>query len=319
MELRDFFYGPKDDQRHSADHLHASDHIRSWASRVAYQGLDLTQLAEGNGLRMRKLEVDSGSLDMLSDKRLPQQAQQETRLTPQQWIAELDRGVAIDTVIVTRGSVTYRELHPQDRTPGILKFEDIKAIATNMRHLPGRPNPSQSMHLRLSSRFMDQAPLEAIFDVPLDAPTFTMSFRGRAGTMDVTQLNGFMGGSSPFQIKEGRVDSIRFDVAVRNGVARGKVVPFYGDLALDITGQGMSGVLGGKGIISDVARGLVEVAVNKFKLRRSNPEEGKPARQGRVEHPFSSDETLQAILWNGIREGLVDVITGNGGRTKSQT
>jgi hypothetical protein len=291
--------------------------VRSSARRVAYQGLDLTQLAEGNGLRMRKLEVNSASLDVLTDRRLPEAARRESRLTPQEWIAELDRGVAIDTVVLTRGSVTYRELRAEERTPSILRFDNINAVATNVRHVPGRLDLSQAMRLQLSSRFMEQARLQATFEVPLDAPAFNLGFRGRVGAMDVTQLNGFMKGLAPMRIKQGRVDSIRFDIAVENGVAQGGVIPFYGDLALDITGQGMSGILGGRGIISDVARGVAELAVNRFGVRRSNPEEGKAPRAGRVTHRFSPDETLPGFLWNGIRDGLVDVVKVNRGRNKS--
>ncbi|MBI4500654.1 MAG: hypothetical protein HY700_05785 [Gemmatimonadetes bacterium] len=308
LALRNFTFRPTPAEPGARNLRFRSWRLQASAARVAYAGLDLRQLAEGNGLSMRRLEVDSARLDVLSDRRMPGTRTETRKQTPQQWIAELDRGVQVDSVIIRRGSVIYRELRSGHQAPGVLEFEALNAIATNVRHDPAKPGFTDPMRLAVTTRFMDEAKLHAVFSVPLDAPNFALNVRGRVGPMEVTQINRFLQRVAPFQIKSGRVDSIGFRMDVRNGVARGVVLPLYDDLSLDVTGRGMSGVLGGSGVISGMARGLFEAAVNRFGVRRANPEPGKPVREGRVNHTFSPDETLPAFLWNGIRDGLVDVV-----------
>ena len=309
LELRDFQYGPTvSDTERARTQRYRESRIRAAARRVTYAGLDLTQLAEGNGLTMRRLEVDSAILDVLSDKRLPPAPRRKSRLTPQEWVAELDRGVRIDSVILREGTIAYREMHPSRDAPGVLVFSGVDALATQVRHEPGGDGQHEPMKLRLTSRLMDEADLQATFTVPLDAPQFVLSVEGTVGPMDVTAMNRFMQRVAPVQIKSGRLDSVRFQVVVKNGVARGSVMPLYDDLALDVTGEGMGGLLGKRGVIGNIARGVAEVAVNEFGVRRANPDGGGSPLSGRVSHPFQSDETLPAFLWNGIREGLVDVV-----------
>src|SRR5262249_4377190 len=147
---------------------------------------------------------------------------------------------------------------------------------------------------------------------PLDASAFNMDLTGQIGPMDVTQLNRFIGHVAPVEIKSGRLDSVAFDITVRNGFAQGSVVPMYDDLALGVTGKGASGVLGKQNLIGKVARAVAEVAVNEFALRRANPDGDQMPRAGRVTHAFSPDETLPAFLWNGIRDGLMEVVKKKG-------
>ena len=309
LELRDFAYGPTiSDEARARTQKYRSARIRASAARVAYAGLDLTQLTEGNGLSMRRLEVDSARLDVLTDKRLPKAPRAPAKLTPQEWIRELDRGVEVDSVIVTNSAVVYREMHPDRLAPGVLTFDRINAVATHVRHEPGRSGLHDPMRLSVTTRLMEHANLRARFDVPLDAPNFALTVRGEVGPMDVTQMNQFIQRVAPVTIKSGKLDAVRFEIAVQNGFAHGTVVPLYDDLALDLNGRGMKGILGGKGFVSGVARSVAEIAINELGVHRANPGDGQDPRAGRVAHEFTTDETLPAFLWNGIRDGLVRVV-----------
>src|SRR6185503_11563013 len=93
LEVRDFYYGQNVPGEASTERIPGNgEQIQIRAGKVAYTGLDLSRLAEGTGLRMRRLDVDSASLEVVSDKGVPDGSRQ-SRLTPQQWIATLDRTV----------------------------------------------------------------------------------------------------------------------------------------------------------------------------------------------------------------------------------
>jgi hypothetical protein len=94
---------------------------------------------------------------------------------------------------------------------------------------------------------------------------------------------------------------------VQNGRATGVLRPLYSGLSVDVTGEGMGGVLGNRGIIGGIVRGAAEVAAG-FKVRANNPEKpDRPPRVGTINHTFRG-ESLPSFFWNIIKTGLLPVI-----------
>src|SRR5256885_14288312 len=98
------------------------------------------------------------------------------RRTPQQWIADLERNVIVDSVLVRGGEVIYRERREGHPKPGVLTFARLDAVAVNVRHRVGPAPSGDPMTLHATAYLQDVGRLNARFVVPLDAPSFDMKF-----------------------------------------------------------------------------------------------------------------------------------------------
>ena len=283
--------------------------VRTAAARIDATGLDVGVFLLRQGLRARRVQLDSLRMDVLSDQRRPKNPRPPRRRTPQQWMADIERGIHVDSVVVSGGELVYREHKPRHSKPAVLTFARLGAVATNVRHVAGRQNARDRLTLNFSALVQNAGKLDVQFMVPLDAPRFTMTYRGRLGPMPATRFNAFLEEAMPVRLDKGKVESITFNATVTNGVARGSVIPRYKDLAVEVTGEGSKGILATGGVIGDVARSVATFVGNQTELRSDNPGEGETEpHAGTINHAFTPDQTLPAFLWKSLRSGLLAVV-----------
>ena len=307
ITVRDFEQGPRvsdaDFQRLSQ---YRRDRIRVRVGALTIRGADRTAWSRRGSIVARALVLDSVRFEIRSDKRKPGRPGPSTpKRSPQTFMAYFPRGISVDTIQITNAAVIYEEFAPRRDQPGRLTIDNVNVLGLWARHVPGRVS-SDSLVLDVRGRLMRQAPVHVHVEIPLDAPSFVMRVRGSAGAMDAAALNPLIEHIQPARIKSGRIDDVRFQFAVTNGVARGTLTPRYRDMAADVTGEGMTGVLG-RGPIGGLLRGAAEAAQG-LKVRGSNPDEPDRApRVGTINHRFEG-ESLPAFVWNAIKSGLMPVV-----------
>ncbi|HTD71142.1 MAG TPA: hypothetical protein VK647_11885 [Gemmatimonadales bacterium] len=310
LEVRGVAFAPTlSDAEFARSQPYRRDLIKIMVGRIAAQGVDVGAFVLGQGLRARRLELDSLRLDVTSDRRRPSDPRRERLRTPQGWIADLDRTLSVDSVLVRHGEVVYRERRAGRAQPGVITFARLEAVAVNVRHFVGRRTPGDPMTLSATTQLQNAGQLDVQFVVPLDAPRFDMTFRGTLGAMPATSLNAFVREVFPLRIAKGRVVGISFSATVANGVSRGTITPRYNDLSVSVTRSGSEGILGGGGIVGVAARGIASFMGNLMKVHANNPDDAKTTpRIGTISHTLTSDETLPAFLWASVRGGLLAVV-----------
>ena len=286
------------------------DEIRTSVGRVWMRGIDVGQFAWGEGVSARRIEVDSLRIALTSDRRVAANPVRSRHRTPQQWIADLEQTLRVDSVFVTNGEIVYREHRPGRKSAGEIVFAHLEAVAGNLSHVVvrDRSQPPDTMTLDVNTELQRAGRFRVHFRVPLDAPRFDMSYRGRLGTMDADPLNRLLAQILNVRIASGRITAINFDAVVRGGIARGTITPRYRNLSVSVIQRGSEGVLGTGGIIGDAARGVATLAAN-WDVRPDNPENsGSPVLSGSIHHAFKPTETLPGFLWFGLRDGLMSVV-----------
>ena len=310
IEVRGIGYAPTvSDAEFARSRPYRRDLIKTRVGRIAVQGIDVGAFVLGQGLRARRLELDSLRLDVTSDHRRHPDPRRRRHRTPQSWIADLDRTLSVDTVLVRHGEVVYREQRAGRARPGVFTFARLEAVAANLSLLVGRRTSRDTMTLTAATHIQNAGRLDVRFVAPLDSPQFTMSFRGTLGAMPAAALNPFIQETFPLRIANGQVVGISFRATVANGVARGTITPRYHDLSVAVTRAGSDGILGSGGILGGAARGIASFVGNLTEVRANNPDDpGTAPRSGTIRHTFTSDETLPAFLWASVRDGLLAVV-----------
>lgn len=308
LEARNVAYAPTLSQPDFA-RLHPTrrDYITMTAGWIRAQGIDLGALALGEGTLARHVAVDSFRAEVTMDLRRPPRYQ--VSRSPQAWLAGLDQSLSLDSVVLRDGEIVYREDHPGHVRPGAITFAGFQATAVNVHHLDGRRTRGDAMTLTTTSRLQNVGRFDVQFTIPLDAPSFDMTFRGTLGAMPATDLNRFIEDAFAWKIAKGQIGEIKFAAAVKHGVAAGTATPLYTDLSVDVTRRGSKGIMATGGIVGHTMRNIASLAANATKVKDNNPEHHKdPPRIGAIYHVFNGQETLPAYLWASLRDGLMSVI-----------
>jgi hypothetical protein len=283
--------------------------MKTRIGRVTVQGLDVGAFALGQGLRARRIQLDSLRLETTSDRRRPANPSRQRYRTPQGWMADLDRTISVDSVLLRDGEIVYRERRAEHAQAGVITFARLDAVALNVRHFVGRRTTGDAMTLHATAHLQNVGRLDVQFAVPLDAPRFDMTFRGTLGAMPAASLNVFVRETFPLRISQGQIVGMSFRATVTNGVALGTITPRYNDLRVAVTRRGSTGILGNGGLLGGAARGIASLVGNWTELRSNNPDDAEAVpRSGTIQHTLAQDETLPAFLWASIRDGLMAVV-----------
>lgn len=281
-------------------HRRRTDRIEVKLASFRLAGLEAGAWVRQGAYRAGTVDITGLDADILSDKRLPSGAPARRR-TPQQWMQEIAPPVAIDSAVI-RGRLQYRERGRESPQAGVLRFEQVTARIINLRNIlvPGDQGP---VTISAESRLMGVAPLTLTVELPLFDTTFAGRYHGRLGAMPAVALNPFLDGALGARFTAGRLRSIAFEADITNGTARGRVVPRYEGLWVELPGVARSGFLSG------LRRAVAKFAANQFVVREDNVAGGPDApRNGPIIHRWRRSETLLQFIWNGVRDGLLQVV-----------
>jgi Domain of Unknown Function (DUF748) len=262
------------------------------ARGVAYRAF----IADGD-IGIRALELEGARLDVLSDRRIPRGRHSRHR-TPQQLAASPGSSLLLDSVVVTRGTIVYREREPDRERPGHVSFGSVRATILDF-HLPPRGRP---LRIRGSAQLMGAGLLTVQGTVPLDAPDFRYQLAGRLQGMPVKAFNRFLAENESFEFDGGRIEGITFRQTSRGGRATTMLTPRYRDLSVQPTDDG-------GGVIGSVSRGVNELIADAFVVRSRNPDEdGENLRTARTVRRYDPAQNWIQFIWFGLRDALKEAV-----------
>ena len=277
------------------------DLIRMRIDSVRFQGVDYRRLvsAEG-GIVIRNGAIHGLELDVYSDKRLPK-GSPKVRRTPQQWLADLERPVRIDTLRVNGGRIAYREQGLDRPSPGIVSWDSLRVDIANFATIGRGSASAPPMSFHAIAMLQGTGRLETTIIMPLAARQFDMQYTGTLGPMNLEAFNRFAERRYQMKITSGTLSSVKFTVQVRNGRSTGTVVPVYDDFKVAL--QDKKGSFFKKAGLS-----IASFFANTFKVRDDNPdEEGERPLVGAINQPYDRSQALPGVFWFALREGLFSV------------
>jgi hypothetical protein len=273
------------------------DRIQFDLDSLLARGVAYPALLAGGDIGISVLELDGARLDVLSDKRMPR-ARPSRHRTPQQLAVGTRRELHLDSVLIKRGTIVYREREPGRERPGLVEFDSMRATILDL-HLPARRRP---LRMEGSARLMSAGLLTVQATVPLDAPDFRYELSGRLGAMPVKAFNRFLSENESYQFDGGWVDGITFRQSSRNGQATTTVTPRYRDLSVERTDHG-------GGVVGSLGRGANELIADAFAVQSRNPDEdGENLRTARPVYRYDPAQAWIQFIWFGLRNGLKEVL-----------
>ena len=170
------------------------DRVRFAVDSIRARGVAYRTYVSTGDIAVRAVELDRPRLDVLSDKRMLPRPPDRTR-SPQQVAAEASRTLRVDTLLVDRGTIVYREREPKRPKAGWVSFDSVRATVLHLR-LPAGRDP---VRIGARARLMNQGLLTFQASVPLDARDFRYELSGRLGRMQAEAFNRFLSQNEKFE------------------------------------------------------------------------------------------------------------------------
>ncbi len=272
------------------------DRIRFGLDSLRARGVRYRAFVSTGDIGIRTVELHGLHLDVLSDKRIPRGPPSRHR-SPQQLAADPGLALRLDTVVVSGGTIVYREREPKSERPGRVSFDAVRATVLDL-HLPSRGTP---LRIAAGARLMNEGVLTVKASVPLDAPDFRYELSGGLGRMSAAAFNQFLGENESFEFESGRVEGITFRQTVKGGRAATTLTPRYRDLSVESTGEG-------GGVIGSVTRAVEEFIADAFVVRSRNTDDDGDPRTARTVRRHDPTQSWVQFLWLGLRDGLKEAL-----------
>jgi hypothetical protein len=271
------------------------DRIRFELDSLLARGVAWRALVATGDIGARALELEGARLDVLTDKRIPRGRLPRHR-SPQQVAAAARPALRLDSLLVSAGTIVYRERALESKQPGRVSFEAVQGRVLDL-HLPSRGKP---LRIEARAQLMNEGLLTVKASVPLDAPDFRYQLSGRLGRMSAGAFNRFLAENESFEFGKGLVDSIDFRQTVSRGRALTTVTPRYHDVSVRPTGEG-------GGVVGSVTRAVKKFVANAFVVHDRNPDDDG-LRTARIVRHYDPARTWLQFLWFGLRDGLMEAL-----------
>lgn len=174
----------------------------------------------------------------------------------------VDARFNIDTLVLKRMSVTYKQLNKKPMKTGSVIFTNTNARFLNLTNKPELLKKNNICTVNLTSYFMGKGKLTLGFIFNLSDVNYNYSYKGHLAPMDIAAANPAIMPLSLVKVTSGRVKSLDFNVHSTQKMSTGKVTLLYNDLNVDV-------------LRADYSKNtLISLAANSLILKHDNPDDG---------------------------------------------
>lgn len=265
-------------------------------TRIGFNQLEYDALIRKGEVRVQSVDVNHLFMDIFRDRRVPPNSRKV--VMPNEQFRKIPFLLKIDTFNMSNSFVMYGEKVPGGLGFGQVFFSAVNARVTNLRSKAPENNITT---IRANTRLMGRGFLETTIKVPLMAPDFSCTYRGKMGKMEAKFFNTMITANDHIRIKRGQIRRVRFQVNVKDSLATGEVLAGYRKLRIEVLRKKNH----------QRKRGLITFIANLI-IKHTNNLTKKRYKKGKVKYQYRKDGEYQngfiGLLWRALSTGLVDTI-----------
>ena len=266
-----------------------TDYMNIRVSNIVFNNADISSLLE-----KKVLIAESGSvtprIDMYNDRTLPPDTRNKNDQSPHIAIQKMDLPLYVKQLKVLNGYIAYEERGAQTKQTGKVIFTNLNATINNITNMKDRLAQNPLMTLDATATFMGQARINTRWELPQNTTNGAFKISGTLGSFNATRLNSVTEPLAAASIREGRVQSIGFNMTGNNSGTRGTYNIKYSGMKVDLLKvDDGTGELQKRGLLS----ALANLAV------RSNVDTRTEATKER-----DHTKSFFNLTWKSIFEGV---------------
>lgn len=258
---------------------------------IMLTGFDLAAKLHSGSLRARKLYLSGVAVDIHRDKSIPDIAPKKEKRLAAERMSAWKVPVAMDTVSIRRGSVTYHERLKRGDDYGSIAFTDITGVLTGISNEPTAHPPD--LHLVGTAR-VGSAKAELDVFMPMQSEHTTVTAHVVLRDFPAKAMNRMTDDLLHVSATNGMVHLIDMHMKGDDDRGGGTLDMQYQDLEMEIG--------------TEIDHAKIFSALANTVVRGSNMPGTNGYRQGyfTVERPM--DAGLFKYIWISLRTGMMEVV-----------
>jgi len=281
-----------------------TDWIELENGSLIFDQLDFLSYLRDGSLSAAKLQVQDMRLVIFRDKRKPDDMERRP-LMIHEVLRELPIPLDIQEVEITDGYVSYEE-RPENDAPrtGQIFFDDINATIQGMTNSTERLTESDEMILKAKGKLIGEGAINLEVTYFLNDTTGRFLMKGSLGAMNLSGLNKIIEPSTKVALKDGRINSLFFNIVADDIEGTGEVIVQYQNLEIEILDKNF-------GRDQTVFQRIGSFLANKLVIKSQNPDRKGELRKGVVYYPRDQHKFIFKYWWELVLSGLKSTITGD--------
>ncbi|MFL1895161.1 hypothetical protein ACJRPK_05630 [Aquimarina sp. 2-A2] len=192
------------------------DHMRLDGRQVQIESPELDEVDDRLIFTSNFIKLDQFNLDVYRDKRLPDDPSIKPMYS--ELLRTMNMGIAIDSIELQSGKIEYIEHLENADHPGKLSFNDLSMAVSPINTV--QPSVNSEIAVRITSRFMNQAPIEIDWSFDVEKTEDPFSIRGNIKNVDASSMNAFIKPALNIEA-EGSLDALYFNFSGNKHTAQG--------------------------------------------------------------------------------------------------
>jgi hypothetical protein len=189
---------------------------------IDLQLVDLEKMVEQSSLLIPLLSIGSVNLHFFKHKH-EMRINPAYKALPHELVQSIPFRFALDSLIAHNAYMLIEMQAPHAKRSGILTIDSAQLSLSNMTNIPSRISANPVMELNLDAKLMREGPASVKFKFLLNSPELEYQAELKAGPMNASLLNGFLGSQFSIDFKSGYIDKIHLSYRGDKRVNIGKM------------------------------------------------------------------------------------------------
>lgn len=261
------------------------------------EGLDLASLVEGRELNIKSIRIGSGAADFYMNRGYPPPREETEHVVISQRILSLGIPLRIDSLVVQKLAVSYKEYNPASEKSAVIRFESVTGAAYNITNVPSVIASNPRMKVSVHGQFMG-AVIRAAMNFALDRTDGSFTASLEANKVPAEKLNSILTSTMLIEAREGILNKLEATVTGTANKAIADVKLLYEDLKINLLENKGNG-LEKKGLKSMFANILIF---------DDNPKDGKLRTANGIQKTRRHAKSFFNLTWSAVAAGIIEII-----------
>ncbi len=272
------------------------DSLRVHIAEVLFQGLNPRLFIEHNAFYARRLQIKQP--DILIFHYQIDNRNHKRKNTLQDVLHKLPFTIKVESIVLDKGLITYKELEKDKTIPGRITFNDLHAEISGCSNDKMSSSAKRPLIMKVSTMVMHKAKLDVTYTFPLQQ-NGEFDAMGHLKAVQLRVFNPIIEPLAHFTMKSGQVDSMWFSFHGGQTESKGKMMIAYHDMKIELLNKKTGEKDATHKVLSTLAHALI--------LKEENPSKGK-LRIAEINYPADSSRTLFFYSWRSLLSGLRETL-----------
>jgi hypothetical protein len=289
------------DYEFTSRHQFESDRIDAELSQISFHDFSAEDFIKSGNLTGSYIEVGEIGLKAFRDKR--EEFRHVNKPTLQELIYSYPGTIDIDSVGILNGSITYVEHAEGANEPGMIRFDELKAMIYKISNDTLYKTKEGYLELKAEALLMGKGKANVFLKGRIFDRENTFEMHGTLSAMEAMEMNPILEKNAFLYVTSGNIETMNFSFAANNTRATGNMQLNYKGLNLTIKNKHTDDTTAFK-------EQLISMIAN-MKIMDSNPMPGEELRTGVIYYERDPEKFLFNYFVKSIMSGITSSLVRN--------